>query len=143
VSSDRTGQRPIGYWLKLIDGLIDDRFEALLGDAGLTRRHWQVLNLIAESPRELGQVDDAVRPFLGPGETSVAPILDDLARLGWAEETDGRWDLTPRGRGELEQLSAMVGELRRSAADGVSAEDYATTLRVMEQMAVNLGWAGG
>ena len=38
-----TDRRPIGFWLKLVDRLIDARLEASLG--GLSRRHWQVLNV--------------------------------------------------------------------------------------------------
>ncbi len=34
-------RRPIGYWLKHLDGLIERAFEGALGTAGLTRRHWQ------------------------------------------------------------------------------------------------------
>jgi hypothetical protein len=56
-------RRPIGFWLKLVDRLID----AVLGDAGLTRRHWQVLNLLQTQPVTLQRIDTQLAPFLrGP-----------------------------------------------------------------------------
>jgi hypothetical protein len=56
-------RRPIGFWLKLVDRLID----AVLGDAGLTRRHWQVLNLLQTQPATLQRIDTRLAPFLrGP-----------------------------------------------------------------------------
>ena len=50
-------RRPIGFWLKLVDRLIDEGFDAVLGDAGLTRRHWQVLNLLQAEPATLQRID--------------------------------------------------------------------------------------
>ena len=38
--------RPIGYWLKKLDRLIDEQFERQLSEAGLSRRQWQLLNLL-------------------------------------------------------------------------------------------------
>ena len=49
ISTDR---RPIGFWLKLVDRLLDERLDETLGD--LTRRHWQVLNVLQQ-----GAVDQA------------------------------------------------------------------------------------
>ena len=39
-------ERPIGYWLKKLDRLIDKHFELQLSNAGLARRQWQLLNLL-------------------------------------------------------------------------------------------------
>lgn len=37
-------RRPIGYWRKLVDRLIDEISEGLLHEQQLARRHWQLLN---------------------------------------------------------------------------------------------------
>lgn len=135
-----SGGRPIGFWLKLIDGLIDDGFEKLLGGADLTRRHWQILNILNQRSLDLDEADGALRPFLDGGETSVLAILEDLIRRGWAAETEGRWSLTTVGLEGLDDLSSEIGEFRKSVADGISGEDYWTAIGVLERMAVNLGW---
>ena len=38
--------KPIGFWLKELDRLIDKHFEMQLSDAGLSRRQWQLLNCL-------------------------------------------------------------------------------------------------
>ncbi|MCU1534906.1 MAG: transcriptional regulator, partial [Glaciihabitans sp.] len=34
-------QRPIGFWLKLVDRMIDEQFAATIEEHGVTRRQWQ------------------------------------------------------------------------------------------------------
>ena len=66
-------RRPIGFWLKLVDRLIDEGFDAVLGDAGLTRRHWQVLNLLQTEPATLQRIDTQLAPFLRGAEATTRP----------------------------------------------------------------------
>ena len=41
--------------------LIDARFENQLGEAGLSRRHWQLLNLLEDGPRSRARTAEAER----------------------------------------------------------------------------------
>jgi hypothetical protein len=66
-----TDRRPIGFWLKLVDRLIDERLDGTLGD--LTRRHWQVLNVVQQGQVDQREIDTRVRPFLG-GELTAARV---------------------------------------------------------------------
>lgn len=43
-------QRPLGYWLKHIDGAIEESMGRLFAADGLNRRGWQVLNT-SRTPR--------------------------------------------------------------------------------------------
>jgi hypothetical protein len=36
----REDRRPIGYWLKHLDGLLEGAFDRTLAGQGVTRRHW-------------------------------------------------------------------------------------------------------
>src|SRR5215813_2415405 len=56
--------RPIGYWLKHLDRLIEDTFSRALAEQGLTRRHWQVLNTLAREPAGPAELTKALDPFL-------------------------------------------------------------------------------
>ncbi|GAA4602421.1 hypothetical protein GCM10023195_07350 [Actinoallomurus liliacearum] len=40
-------RRPLGYWLKLLDQLIEENLNRVLAVEGLHRRHWQTMNLLA------------------------------------------------------------------------------------------------
>jgi hypothetical protein len=56
-------ERPIGYWLKKLDRLIDAQFGRQLGEAGLSRRQWQLLNLLEDGPRSVPDLQTELEPF--------------------------------------------------------------------------------
>lgn len=134
-----SGPRPIGYWVKTVDRLIDDQFAAAAGEVGLTRRQWQILNVLAEHPgatRE--EVARALAPFLN-GTESIDEHLAGLADLVTVRP-DGL-ELTAAGRARLDEVYARsVGDLRARVSAGLTQEDYDTTIRTLERMARNLGW---
>jgi hypothetical protein len=134
--SDR---RPIGFWLKLVDRLIDDRLDTTLAEYGLTRRHWQILNVARREPVTIADIDDRLRPFLDAGTGSVAPVVADLVSDGWLVD-DGHIRLTTEAAGRFDELLAAVSADRRTVADGIDPGDFQTTMAVLERMARNLGW---
>lgn len=145
TSTDRRPmqQRPIGFWLKLVDRLIDDSFDAVLGHAGLTRRHWQVLNLLQEAPATIQQTDAQLAPFLGGGEPTTRPVLDDLQARGWITWTDAEQAaLTEAGSAAHADLRRQVAHSRTRLAADITGEEYTATIDALRRMAVNLGWAG-
>jgi DNA-binding MarR family transcriptional regulator len=136
-----TDRRPLGFWLKLVDRLLDEGFERLLDDAGLTRRHWQVLTALQTGPVTVQELDARLAPFLDGREPTTGPVLDDLAARGWATRAaDGRAAVTPPGAAAHERLLADVSAHRRRVTDGITAEEYRATVAVLERVAANLGW---
>ena len=134
-------RRPIGFWLKLVDRLIDESFDTLLAGAGLTRRHWQVLNVMLAGPATVEQIDTHVAPFLGAGEPTTRPVVDDLCARGWATWTNGdRAALTEAGAAAHAELLAKVSDNRRRMAAGITPDEYQATVGVLRRMAGNLGW---
>ena len=131
-----TERRPIGFWLKLVDRLLEDRLSTALGD--LTRRHWQVLNVVEQAPARPADIDERVRPFLGAGGTAEREIAD-LVASGWVEGTDFL-TLTDVGRKAFKDLLDKVSADRARAMEGVPPEDYSTTVATLEPVARNLGW---
>ncbi|NLT28882.1 MAG: MarR family transcriptional regulator [Propionibacterium sp.] len=133
--------RPIGYWLKLVDHLLDAAFLETLGESGLSRRHWQILNLIGSGSRTVEETDIALAPFLGVRGAS-APFLDDLQRIGWIEVTEQQVSMTPDGQAASTEIRANVDRQRERVATGISDEAWHTTLSTLQAMAANLGWTG-
>lgn len=143
--------RPLGFWLRLLDQLIEDQFAATVEEHGLTRRQWQVLNVLREGPATLQELDDSVRPFLdaapeggkpegeGIAESAVEQ-LDELIESGWVTRVEGSYRLTDSGSTAFERVREVVTSTRERVADGVSPEEYDRTLDVLERMARNLGW---
>jgi DNA-binding MarR family transcriptional regulator len=143
VTSDPipTSRHPIGFWLKLVDRLIDEGLDATVAGAGLTRRHWQVLNVLHERPASIDEIDARVSPFLNDDEPSTAPVLDELANDGWAARHGARFELTTTGARRYDELLGEVSRYRRSTIAGISDRDYTTAIDVLERMATNLGWS--
>lgn len=138
-----TDQRPIGFWLKLVDRLIDEKFEETLDEHGVTRRQWQLLNLLGKGPASRHELDDAVAPFTAgstePGST--ASEIDELVESDWVAASASGFALTPLGETAFERIAAVVEHIRSHLAEGLGAEEYDTTMRSLERMARNLGWA--
>ena len=135
-----TNPRPIGFWLKLVDRMIDEQFASTLEEHGVTRRQWQLMNVLAQEPSTVAQLDAAVAPFLvNPGD-SAAEHLTELIDSAWVDATPTGYELTDRGRTALDKLSEVVAAQRTLATEGVTPEEYEQTVSVLERVARNLGW---
>ncbi|MET9313213.1 hypothetical protein ABZX12_15435 [Kribbella sp. NPDC003505] len=143
--------KPIGWWLKEVDRLLEQSFEQLLAADGLTRRQWQALNAAAGGTLRggagassqdgasapgggvSGAIAAALAPFLS-GEAELAAVMQPLVRRGWLV----RETLTAAGEDALRRLSEKVQEQRRRVTAGISEAEYLVTVDVLRRMAGNL-----
>ena len=141
-----TDQRPIGYWLKLVDNLIDEQFASTLDEHGVTRRQWQLLNVLSRGAATVEQLDEALAPFLAVDPAGVtessADHLSELIESGWVAATPSGYETTDRGLAAFSRLSEVVGENRDRVANGITEDEYRATVGVLERMARNLGYTG-
>lgn len=138
MTGQRAGFRPIGYWLKRVHELIEASFDQLLEEAGVGRRHWQVLNsLAADGPLELAELEAALKPFLSAEEPSLAPVLDDLVQREWVTSNDA-FALTAEGTSAHAQLLERVTENRQRLTAGISPAEYQSVVDLLAKMAGNL-----
>jgi DNA-binding MarR family transcriptional regulator len=131
-------ERPIGYWLKKLDRLIDEQFEQQLGEAGLSRRQWQVINLLEGDPRSVPELQSELEPFLQEDLDDLTDALSGLVTRGWVVSQDNIVNLTETGQAQLKLIKAKVTELRQASMAGISPEEYQTTIDVLARMASNL-----
>ncbi len=122
--------KPIGWWLKEVDRLLEASFEQLLAADGLNRRQWQALNAAA-GPEPIAS---GLRPFLTGDPAEITEITDPLAERGWLKDDQ----LTAEGEAAVETLTTKVQAQRRRLMNGVADEEYLTTLAVLRRMARNL-----
>jgi hypothetical protein len=135
-------QRPIGFWLKLVDGLIDEQFALTLEEHGVTRRQWQLMNVLTRGEASVEELDAAVAPFLDAvSEETSLDHLTELIDSSWVDATARGYELTERGSAALGRLTVVVTEQRTSMTGGTSEQDYLTTVTTLERMARNLGWS--
>lgn len=140
-------QRPIGFWLKLVDSLITEQFAASLEEHGVTRLQWQVLNLLDHGPATGADLSRMLAPFLasvtGADEpTDPGEHLSELVESGWVSQEAETYSLTERGTASLTRLTGVVESIREKVSEGIAAEDYDTTIRTLHRIAGNLGWRG-
>ncbi|WP_410562933.1 helix-turn-helix domain-containing protein [Amycolatopsis sp. cmx-4-61] len=126
--------KPLGWWLRHLHELLESSMAGTLDAQSLTRRHWQVLNTIALGARTPEEVDAAMAPFV-TGEGSMAPKVADLRARGWLTE-DGT--LTADGREAHARVEEQIKQFRAKAVEGISDEDYRTTIRTLARCAANL-----
>lgn len=149
-----TAARPIGYWLKLVDHLVDEQFDTILDEHGVTRVQWQLLNVLSREPATVEQLDAAVAPFLaeagaapddaaaGGAVGSCVEHLTELIDSAWVDATVTGYELTERGRIAVNRLATVVAEKRAVMTQGLTVEQYDETVAVLERMARNLGYEG-
>ena len=131
--------RPIGYWLKHLDRLIEDTFSRALAEQGLTRRHWQVLNTLAREPAGPAELTKALDPFLRDDQAGQATVVADLINRDWvSRDHDGRLRLTPDGRTAHQRTQEQVQQTRERMVHGISAGEYTAVIDILTKMAANL-----
>jgi predicted transcriptional regulator len=131
-------ERPIGYWLKKLDRLIDQQFERRLEEAALSRRQWQLLSLLQDDPRSIPELRSELEPFLQDPPDDPSDALAGLTTRGWADSQDNVVSLTKTGQAQFGLIMAKVTELRQSLTVGISPQEYQATVDVLARMAANL-----
>ncbi|WP_410667082.1 MarR family winged helix-turn-helix transcriptional regulator [Amycolatopsis sp. cmx-4-68] len=126
--------KPLGWWLRHVHELLESSMARALEPESLTRRHWQVLNTIAHGARTPEEVDAAMTPFV-TGEGPMAPKVADLRDRGWVAD-DG--ELTETGREAHARVEERIKAFRTAVTDGISDDDYRTTIRTLQRCAANL-----
>lgn len=137
-------QLPIGYWLKQADTLLTAQIDHAQAVHGVSRTEWQVINLLMERGHaNRTAIFATMRTFVDAA--TLDAVLAALVARGWVErqpETTPGTDafhLTAEGQRQHAAIFATQKEVRQRAMQGISAEEYATVVRVLQQMVDNLG----
>jgi DNA-binding MarR family transcriptional regulator len=129
-------RRPIGWWVRRLDVLLEESLDAAVAAQGLTRRHWQVLHSLADSAVPETSLGSTLADF--PGD--VGAVVRDLVDRGWVASPDhGEIALTPTGRSVHARAATAVGALRRQVVAGIGDEEYGVVIDVLSRMVENLG----
>lgn len=134
---------PIGYWLKRADEVITSHVNQALRDNGLTRFHWQVLNLLHDAGTTTkAHVFVAVHDFVDAVE--LDRIVADFVERGWMVAHIGaageptELALTPAGATGFETIFNIQRAVRQRAMQGITPEEYQTVISVLQRIVSNL-----
>jgi DNA-binding MarR family transcriptional regulator len=132
-------QQPIGYWLKHADRVITEHVDRVLSDSGFTRFRWQVLNIIYHAGTiTRSNLFDTMRTFIGARQ--LDEIIDGFVQEGWLiKDSDGaQLRLTDAGKDKHETVFGLQSEVRRRAMRGITEQEYATVIDVLQRVVKNL-----
>ena len=138
---DVTKQHPIGYWLKHADEVITRHVDLVLSDNGFTRSRWQVLNIVYQAGIiTRSSVSDTMQTFIEPRQ--LEEIIEGFVEEGWlvkfGEGDAAQLTLTDAGKVRRETVFELQSEVRRRAMQGISEQEYATVIDVLQRMVKNL-----
>lgn len=136
--------RPLGYWLRLLDLLIEEHLDRALMREGIRRRHWQVVNLLKTRTAHGGRsasmtgedIAEQLGPFLSGSELTLDEVLGELTRRGWVTRTEP-YGLTAAGEEAHAALARIVERAAARIDEGVTARERADTVGVLRRMAAN------
>jgi hypothetical protein len=132
-------RKPIGYWLKRLDQLIELSLDRTLAEDGLSRREWQVMNLLHDAPADEAAIIEALRPFWMPGAVPSNRVIRELENRGWTERDAGDvYRMSERGEAARAAVTERVQSLRNLMTDGLTAPRYAAAVDTLRLMAENL-----
>ena len=135
--------KPIGYWLNRTDKALTSYMDDMLGEFGLTRITWQVLNVIRDTP----EITDAeVRSALAANSDNptLTAAIDTVLIDGWATRpAPDRLAVIPDGCRRLATVAKRVDAFRELSMTGIASDEYRTAVSVLERMTRNLETATG
>ncbi|SED49230.1 MarR family winged helix-turn-helix transcriptional regulator [Streptomyces sp. TLI_105] len=130
--------KPIGFLLNRTDEALTRVMDGTLGEFGLTRLAWQVLNVVKDGD---GTTDTEVLSVLSANADAPAltAAIDTTVAGGWVSRpAPGRLALTLDGTHRLAEVGTRVAAFRTRSVEGISPEEYGIAVRVLERMIENL-----
>lgn len=137
-----TDRRPLGYWLRAIEGPLRHTMREAFASFGVTRREWRTLTTLHAAPSTVADIEAALPPHRH-GARTLQQLLDGFVARGWATADRGSYALTAEGERIHDAVLTNVQTVRARVTDGIPDADYATTMATLEKIAVNVGWQPG
>src|SRR5215207_9036486 len=87
-----TDRRPLGYWLRAIDGPLRESMRDAFAAFGVTRREWRTLTTLHLGATTLAELQTALPPrrhpgperAMRPGQRTLEQLLESFVNRGWA-----------------------------------------------------------
>jgi DNA-binding MarR family transcriptional regulator len=138
---DVTNQQPIGYWLKHADKVITKHVDRVLSDNGFTRFRWQVLNIVYQAGTiTRSGLFDTMQTFIDARQ--LDELIDAFVKEGWlikrGRGAGAQLTLTDAGKDKRETVFELQSEVRIRAVRGITEQEYATVISVLQRVVKNL-----
>lgn len=133
---------PIGYWLKYTDELLTQQINQIHHAHGISRTDWQVLHMIYQA-NSVSQTEILETMQRFTDAAGLGKIINNFMQRGWlnqqmASSGDIRMQLSDAGLEMHHLLLERQTAVRKRAMQGISQEEYALVIRVLQTMVSNL-----
>ncbi|OZD58501.1 MarR family winged helix-turn-helix transcriptional regulator [Rhodococcoides fascians] len=132
-------KQPIGFWTVRAGEAIRTRTQGALRLIDVAQPEWWLLHQLSLHP---GGVDrDATIELIGHNDTpqAIVDAIDSATHKGWVTQTDSRLTFTDAGAEKFRDAADVQRDLHAERMQGISPEDFATTIRVLQQTVENVG----
>ncbi|MGV9879468.1 MarR family winged helix-turn-helix transcriptional regulator [Streptomyces sp. NPDC003006] len=135
--------QPIGYWSSAAATAVVTHIRTALAELGLTQPQWWVLNQLVDAPPEGRDGDEVVAVLRGYLETGDSSLRHNIGALHdrrlLTEDAAGRLALTGAGRALRDRVAERQQSIVAEIREGVTDEEYVSTLKVLQRMIHNVG----
>ncbi|MDI6626617.1 MAG: MarR family winged helix-turn-helix transcriptional regulator [Rhodococcus sp. (in: high G+C Gram-positive bacteria)] len=132
-------RQPIGFWTVRAGEAIRARIRGALHEIGLTQAEWWLLHQISLHPAGADRAETVEK--IGQNDTPEA-IVEAIASArdkGWIMESSSRMTFTPEGEEQFRRAADVQQMLQDERMQGISQDDYVTTIRVLQRTIQNVG----
>lgn len=130
--------QPIGFWATKAGAAVVARTRGALADLALSQPQWWVLHQLSIHPD--GMSPQAVIDIVGPNDTNEAIVeaIRTSSAAGWIDGDD-LLRLTADGRALFDRAAEVQRDLQAERMTGVTDDDFATTITVLQRIISNVG----
>lgn len=129
--------KPIGYWIKRLDAALETHLDGTLARLKLSRKQWQTLNVLAETPLDPADLDGILNTFWRGDTRRRESELAALVGRGLIIMVDDRISLSELGHAKHVEAQRLVEDARQDLSMGIGIDEYAMALSVLERMTLN------
>lgn len=132
-------KQPIGFWTIRAGEAVRARIRSRLAEIGLTQPEWWLLHQLSLHPEGMDE-NDAIA-MISPNDTEDAIItaVADASAKGWIDHRESMLTLTSVGTDLFHNAARIQAELEAERRQGISDDEYATTITVLQRTARNVG----
>ncbi|MGW7597880.1 MarR family winged helix-turn-helix transcriptional regulator [Streptomyces antimycoticus] len=135
--------QPIAYWTWATTRVLLQHVRSSLARVDVTQQQWWTLNYVdgAENGLTRAQVCARLDAFLDEvSPEDMGHAVDSLLHREWLTADDAdRLTLTDAGRDAKARIKNLVAELRSEIHEGITDEEYAAALTILQRMIRNVG----
>ena len=131
--------QPIGFWTIRAGEAIRARIRGALEEIGVTQPEWWVLHQLSRHPDGVDRA--AVVETIGSNDTPavIETAIDAAIAKGWIHAEGDHLRASGTGTERFERAVDVQKGLQEERMRGITVEEYATTISVLQRTIVNVG----